>query len=80
MGLFAIAETPATADSRRDGRDIALAVVRHCRQLRCDESNTLAAVAWALRAPGHTLECIRAGKKRAAQLRARQTPAPAPRT
>lgn len=62
---------PAT--SRVDGHDIARAVVRYCRHLDCDESNTLAAVAFALRSPGHTLECIRAGKKRAEQLRFRQS-------
>ncbi|KFN42320.1 hypothetical protein [Arenimonas oryziterrae] len=58
--------------SRSDATDISRAVDRHCRQIGCDESNTIAAIAWAMREPGHTLLAIRAGKKRAEQLRRRQ--------
>lgn len=60
--------------ARADGDDVARAVALHCRRVGCDQSNTLAAVTWALRAPGTTLEAIRAGRKRAEQLLARQAP------
>lgn len=77
MSLLSTLFPPSRArtDSSVDGHDVARAVLRHCRHLRCDESNTLGAVAFALRSPGHTLERIRAGKRRAEQLRARQASA-----
>lgn len=79
MDLLALFDLPSRAPplSRADAHDIAAAVVRHCRRIGCDESNTRGAVATALRAPGHTLEAIRAGKKRAEQLRYRQPQVPA---
>jgi len=58
--------------SRADAHDIAKAVAHHCRIVGCDESNTIAAVAWALKEPGCTLAAIRAGNRRADQLRLRQ--------
>jgi hypothetical protein len=52
--------------------DIARTVRSHCRKIGCDESNTVAAIAWALRSPGATLTAIRFGNQRADQLRQRQ--------
>ena len=54
--------------------DIARGVHAHCKRIGCDESNTLAAIAWALRTPGDTFTAARAGKQRAAQLLRRQQP------
>ena len=69
------APTPAarcgTAASIRD-TDIAVGVRRHCLAIGCNTSNTQAAIAWALKSPGHTLQAIREGRKRAEQLRDRQ--------
>jgi hypothetical protein len=52
--------------------DIARAVTHHCKRIGCDESNTVAAVAWALRTGGDQLTAVRAGNTRAAQLLHRQ--------
>lgn len=69
----ALEYSPAPGARNQDQRDdIARAVVLHCRRLQCDQSNTVASVAWALRAAGDTLAAIRAGRDRAAQLRHRQ--------
>lgn len=59
--------------ARPDAQDVAIAVARHCRRIGCDQSNTTAAVSWALRAPGDTLNAIRSGRQRAEQLLARQS-------
>jgi hypothetical protein len=70
----------SAAVSMRD-RDITVAVRRHCKAIGCDCSNTQAAIAWALRSPGHTLQAIREGRARAEKLRARQPvscPKPSP--
>ena len=61
--------------TRPDADDIVKPVARYCRLLGCDESNTIGAIAWALREPGsNTLAAVRAGKKRADQLHFRQRP------
>lgn len=62
----------AQKPERPDAHDIAKAVRSHCRVIGCNDSNTIAAVAWALKDPGHTLAAVRAGNKRADQLRGRQ--------
>jgi hypothetical protein len=64
--------------ARPDAADVAAAVARHCRRIGCDQSNTTAAVSWALRAPGDTLNAVREGRKRAEQLLARQPPGTPP--
>lgn len=69
--------------ARPDADWVAKAVYLHCHRIGCDESNTTAAVSWALRAGGDTLTAIRAGRLRAAQLLERQrrnTPPTFPRT
>jgi hypothetical protein len=66
---------PGNTDVERE-RQITKAVRAHCRVIGCDESNTVAAVAWALRDAGHTLAAVRAGNRRADQLRQRQAPQP----
>lgn len=68
--MLALAATPAP--SIDTDTDVALAVRRYCHRHRDDHSTTTAAIAWALRAPGHTLLRVQAGNKRADQLRARQ--------
>ena len=52
--------------------DVTVAVRRYAQKIGCDSSNTQAAIQWALRAPGHTLDAVRDGRRRADQLRARQ--------
>lgn len=59
-------------DEVRDVHAIARCVATFARGEGCDDSNTTAAVAWALRHGGDTLTCIRIGKARAKQLAARQ--------
>jgi len=71
-GLFARPAVLTEKPTRSDANDIARAVYRHCQLIGCDESNTIAALAWALKDSGHTLAAIRAGNKRADQLRHRQ--------
>lgn len=74
---FAPAPTIVTErPSRHDAHDITKSVAKHCHLVGCDESNTIAAVAWALKEPGDTLKAIRAGKKRADCLRLRQHATP----
>lgn len=63
--------------TRADAHDVAKSVAKHCRLIGCDESNTIAAVAWALKEPGDTLKALRAGKRRAECLRYRQPTTPA---
>lgn len=53
-------------------QDITRGVQKHCQRIGCDQSNTIAAVAWALRTPGDPLSAVRAGRQRAAQLLHRQ--------
>jgi hypothetical protein len=53
---------------RDDANDIARAVSRHCQAIGLDESNTIAAIAWAMKEPGHTLLAVRAGYQRADAL------------
>lgn len=63
--------------SREDAHDIAKSVSTYCKQIGCNDSNTIAAIAWAYNTPGSdTLAAIRAGKCRARQLLARQTQPP----
>lgn len=73
--------TRVAADRERD-HDVTVAVRKHCLAIGCDTSNTQAAIAWALKSPGHTLQAIRDGRTRAHQLRERQptptTPPPRP--
>lgn len=61
-------------EKRADSHEVAKAVRRRAQQIGCDASNTQAAIAWALRSPGHTLQAVRQGYVRAEQLRARQRP------
>lgn len=61
-----------TTAPRSNSADVAVAVRAYAQNLGCDDSNVRAAIAWALRAPGHTLQAIRDGRGRADQLRARQ--------
>ena len=63
--------------SRSDAAEVTKAVRRHAQAIGCDSSNTRAAIAWALRSPGHTLQAVREGRHRAEQLRGRQAPVPA---
>ncbi len=63
--------------TRADDAEVTKAVRRHAHAIGCDASNTQAAIAWALRSPGHTLQAIREGRRRAEQLRHRQKPVPA---
>ena len=73
---FAAPETILREKPKRtDANDITRAVSRHCRIIGCDDSNTIASIAWALKAPGSTIDAVRAGNKRADQLRWRQRPA-----
>lgn len=51
--------------------DVALAVRRYCHRLGDDASTTQAAIVWATRTAGCTLARIRAGNRRADQLRDR---------
>jgi hypothetical protein len=60
--------TPA----RPDAADVTVAVRRYAHSIGCDASNTQAAIAWALRSGGHTLQAVRSGRHRADQLRDRQ--------
>ena len=63
--------------SRPDAHDIAKSVSNYCKQIGCNESNTVAALAWAFNTPGSdTLAAIRAGKCRARSLLARQPQPP----
>ena len=74
--ITAPASIPSTP-SRTDAHDIALSVVKYCKQIGCNESNTTAAVAWAFKEPaGNTIGAIRAGKARARALLARQPQPP----
>lgn len=63
--------------SRADDVEVTKAVRRHAHAIGCDSSNTQAAIAWALRSPGHTLQAVREGRRRAEQLRGRQAAVPA---
>ncbi|HDS1834353.1 TPA: hypothetical protein QEM98_000438 [Stenotrophomonas maltophilia] len=63
--------------TRADDAEVTKAVRRYAHAIGCDASNTQAAIAWSLRSPGHTLQAIREGRRRAEQLRARQKPVPA---
>ena len=63
--------------TRADTAEVTKAVRRYAHAIGCDASNTQAAIAWSLRSPGHTLQAIREGRRRAEQLRARQKPMPA---
>jgi len=77
--LFGIPAPVTHGRSDEEERDITRAVRSHCRVVGCDESNTVAAIAWALRSPGCTLSAVRFGNQRADQLRARQKLPPPPR-
>lgn len=64
--------TPARTDA---AADVTVAVRRYAHGIGCDASNTQAAIAWALRSSGHTLQAVRDGRRRADQLRERQSDA-----
>jgi hypothetical protein len=51
-------------------------VRRHCLRHGYDASTTTGAIAWALKAPGSTLQQVAAGNRRADQLHDRAKPAP----
>jgi hypothetical protein len=70
--LLASPKHPIPPMARPDADWVAKAVYLYCHRLGCDQSNTTAAVSWALRAGGDTLSAIRAGRDRAAQLLERQ--------
>jgi hypothetical protein len=55
-----------------DPHQVTAGVLRYAHLLGLDESNSTAAVARALRAPGNTLECIRAGHRAADGFLVRQ--------
>lgn len=57
---------------RSDATEVIKVVRRYAHTIGCDPSNTQAAIAWALRSPGHTLQAVREGRRRADQLRRRQ--------
>ena len=56
---------------RADGADIERGVRAHCTRLGASESTTTAAINWALREHGSTLDAVRAGNRRADQLHQR---------
>jgi hypothetical protein len=72
MPMISTPTSPPAAATRSNSADVAVAVRAYAQKLGCDDSNIRAAIAWALRAPGHTLQAIREGRNRADQLRARQ--------
>ena len=81
--LTSLFTTPAALltakPNRTDAHDIAKSVSKYCKQIECTESNTVAAVTWALQSPGiDTLAAIRAGKQRARKLLAKQQHKPNP--
>jgi hypothetical protein len=63
---------PATPMARPDAECVGRVVWMYCHRIGCNESNTTAAVSWALRQGGDTLSAIRAGRQRAMQLLERQ--------
>lgn len=58
---------------RIDADQIEAALRTYCAQLRINASDTAAVIAWALRSRSHTLQAIREGRQRAAQLHWRAT-------
>ena len=71
-GLFDRPAVLTAKPTRPDATDIAKAVYRYSQVIGCNESNTIAAIASALKETSHTLAAIRAGKRRADQLRYRE--------
>lgn len=70
-------ETPALCSirptQRTDASEVTTGVLKYCRTLRANASDTVAAINAALRAGGDTLSAIRAGRRRAAQLHERSS-------
>lgn len=56
---------------RADGADVERGVRAHCARIGASESTTTAAINWALREHGSTLDAVRAGQRRADQLHQR---------
>ena len=55
-----------------DAASVRDCVQTYARKIGCDDSNTRAAIAWAMRYGTHTMSAIRAGRERADALRDRQ--------
>lgn len=60
-------------NTRADAADVTAGVLKYCRQLRANASDTVAAINAALRTGGDTMSAVRAGRRRAAQLHERST-------
>jgi hypothetical protein len=74
--LATLAQIDPTPDATDQGAHVATAVRRHCLRHGYDASTTTGAIAWALKAPGSTLQQVAAGNRRADQLHDRAKPAP----
>lgn len=73
----ALRRNQAESENHIDTDAVRNAVTAHAREIGCNESNVVGACSYALKAGSHTLACIREGKTRAANLRARQPAATA---
>jgi hypothetical protein len=78
LALFRPAKPVPPARDHFDPEQVMRGVRAHARRIGLDASNTVAAITWALQAPGCTATCIGAGRKRADQLLERQQRAVAP--
>jgi len=67
-------QAPASPLIDRDA--VLTAIERHARDIGCSASNATAAQSYGLKWGGDTLTCIREGKRRAEQLRRRQSNPP----